>query len=94
LITVLSQKQKGLHQVSILNTWCSPRCGHCPAAMRDADWFLVHFLSANGRKYLYKKCRQGRHCGWFSAMSATTGTDYKNNNVCLYSTKIIYEVII
>ena len=27
-------------------------------------------------------------------MPSTTGTDYKNNNVCLYSTKIIYEVII
>jgi len=45
---------------------------------------LGSLLSANGRKYLYKKCRQGRHCGWFSAMSSTTGTDYKNNSVCLY----------
>lgn len=25
------------YQVSVLNTWCSPRCGHCSAAMRDAD---------------------------------------------------------
>ena len=55
---------------------------------------LGSLLSANGRKYLYKKCRQGRHRAQFSAMPSTTGTDYKNNNVCLYSTKIIYEVII
>ena len=55
---------------------------------------LGSLLSANGRKYLYKKCWQGRHRAQFSAMPSTTGTDYKNNSVCLYSIKIIYEVII
>lgn len=87
-------KQKGLHQVSVLNTWCSPRCGHCSAAMRDADGFLVHsFLPTAGNIYI-KKCRQGKHRAQFSAMPSTTGTDYKNNNVCLYSIKIIYKIII
>ena len=55
---------------------------------------LGSLLSADSRKYLYKKCRQRRHCAQFSAMPSTTGTDYKNNSVCLYSIKIIYEVII
>ena len=55
---------------------------------------LGSLLSASGRKYLYKKCRQGRHRAQFSAMPSTTGTDYKNNNVCLYSIKIIYKIII
>ena len=55
---------------------------------------LGSLLSANGRKYLYKKCRQGRHRAKFSAMPSTTGTDYKNNSVCLYSIKIIYKIII
>ena len=73
---------------------CSPRCGHCSAAMRDADGFLVHsFLPTAGNIYI-KKCRQGRHRAQFSAMPSTTGTDYKNNSVCLYSIKIIYIAII
>lgn len=41
-----------------------------------------------------KKCRQGKHHAQFSAMPSTTGTDYKNNSVCLYSIKIIYKIII
>ena len=62
--------------------------------MRDADGFLVHsFLPVAGNIYI-KKCRQGRHRAQFSAMPSTIGTDYKNNNVCLYSIKIIYKIII
>ena len=60
--------------------------------MRIDSWF-TSFLPVAGNIYI-KKCRQGKHRAKFSAMPSTTGTDYKNNNVCLYSIKIIYKVII
>lgn len=60
--------------------------------MRIDSWF-TSFLPMAGNIYI-KKCQQGRHRAKFSAMPSTTSTDYKNNSVCLYSIKIIYEVII
>lgn len=60
--------------------------------MRIDSWF-TSFLPMAGNIYI-KKCRQGRYRAKFSAMPSTTSTDYKNNSVCLYSIKIIYEVII
>jgi hypothetical protein len=88
--TKTKRAASGVHSEHLMQPKVRPPFG----GHKGCGLILGSLLSANGRKYLYKKCWQGRHRAQFSAMPSTTGTDYKNNNVCLYSTKIIYEVII
>ena len=88
--TKTKRAASGVHSEHLMQPKVRPPFG----GHKGCGLILGSLLSANGRKYLYKKCWQGRHRAQFSAMPSTTGTDYKNNNVCLYSIKIIYIAII